>query len=361
MWEGIKHIRLPMGYPSVRRLLMSFLDEMISLWLIILLLLILSNLVSVPDWLQIFLYSIPIIQFAVEWLLPLACFVHLSEESICVTCFGIPVFSNPIAEVRLICGVGTESDQCLCLSRLSVEESTDLQETKLRKGIFTKGEVVFYKRAPDWKRRFARDYLNALRNKAYVYLRDKNQIWVNFDPNYVLAFQQLCGQASYCNLLDRSADRYLKERPHIIPTLRLQMHECTVSFHDDGIHVVRNKRVEWVLKANEIRTVARVHRFTADSKYTRNHTVFLVASTLTVSEMAAAELARIRGSKRDLMAFLSNREDLLAASFCLHEANNWTRKHYDLCPLYDTPDNAAAMQIMCSGAQWIDPFSGILD
>lgn len=361
MKQSAKTVRIPMGYPSMRRLMWDAIGTMLSPLAIASLILLLSRFVSVPEWIEIWIWAIPAAGLLIGWFLPLACFVHLTEESVRLTCLGIAICTIPWTDVRLICGVGTESDQCLCLSRLGAEETATLREEKLRKSVITKDEAVFLKRAPDWQNRFVRDYLNNCRSRPYAYLRDKNRIWIAYDPNTLLACRALCPHGAYRNLLVRSPIPAAGEQPDLVVTLQLQKYEYRFRFADDGVHVIHGKQEDWVMKADEIRTVACVHRFTADSKYTRNHTVCLVAATLTVGQLAAAERAHLRGGRRDLMALLHDREELLAATRCLRETARWRRTHRDFCPVYDTPKNRAALRDLCPNARWIDPYSEILD
>lgn len=88
--------------------------------------------------------------------------LHLTPEQITVTLFGKVLRSYRVADIKLFCKLRFYQKvplASICVSCYSMEELALLREEQLARGVFTRTELPFRKRAADWQRKFAHEWL----------------------------------------------------------------------------------------------------------------------------------------------------------------------------------------------------------
>ena len=259
----------------------------------------------------------------------------------------------PVSQIKLICSTGKMGYRNLCLSLLSVEELACCREEILKKGVFTKTELPFRKRKAGWQEEFAGEYLQQPKLRDCKFWKDSPAIWLSFAPAAVIYLKAQYPHIPYVNVFECINEKYGYMDCDVMPnSFNLRM-----DIESDGIHI-RNRKAEYRFVPSEsIKTIARVDEFTFRSKGNIGHSIFLMASTLTVEEMAnRGKLLRNRNWKQSLIAGLPYEEGLWATEYL--ERKLWLEcgnyKNEEWIPMFYKPQNEQKLRQMYPHARWLD-------
>lgn len=132
--------------------------------------------------------------------------IHLVPEGIAVTLAGRTLRRLPVENIRYFFGVEwyyKERFRQLGVSTLSPEEITALREARLKKSVFTRDEVKFRRRRPDWQREFRQEYLLRLARRSWLPRRNANILWLGLEPDTVALLRDMYPQVPWEYLVKR--------------------------------------------------------------------------------------------------------------------------------------------------------------
>lgn len=272
-------------------------------------------------------------------------YAYVTKASVTVCVFGIPVKRMDPSRLKLICAVSNGHDPVLCLSQYSEAELADLQEKRLLKGLFTRHEVPFRKRTADWRRTFAREYLNWLLWHPLKSVSSPKFLFLNMDQAAPALIRELFPMVSSRNYLEKV---YLYEKPEQVPTMALELHPKAAQLLPEGVRVLEKEKAVWFLPAHQIKTILRLDRFVSQSKVESEHSARLVACALTRQELLAlAEKAPARIP-------LTAGADAAIVTYCMNRVRAWKKTDLQMCPLFYCEKNEKALRKLYPQAQWID-------
>lgn len=275
----------------------------------------------------------------------------LGPDGLTLTRMGIFVRTIPASQLRLLCMVGNEREDVLCLSTWSIEELAQLEERKMLKNALTRHDVALFKRRGDWQDCFARNYLNRLRRSPLRIRKNKGVILLNADPTLQFLLHTMYPQLPYRNYTGVTAHYRMYERERNVPCFTLQESEYSIHPQQDGIHIRTKKEERWSLPAEQIRTIVRVDRFGSYEKFYPHHMPILIITSLSAEELASRTPENLFGAET---AGFPNAEELLAQAYCRRQVNRWTIKNTQMCPMHGTDSNAETLRSLYPHARWID-------
>lgn len=161
-------------------------------------------------------------------LLQLAKKVHLVSQGIAVTLWGRTLVRYPIEEIGMFFAIEWWEKGWVRLMGVGIhtpEEIALLREKQLQKGVFTRDELKFRKRVPDWQRIFRQEYLLKRGKSAWMMPWKQDILWLAFNPDNAALLRYLYPQVPWEYLRRRDdwiADRYAwKDRdPVVFPRAR---------------------------------------------------------------------------------------------------------------------------------------------
>ena len=142
-------------------------------------------------------------------------FVLFMILTVQVRVFGKVLRQLPVADMKLLCVVGDDQAQYLCLSGWSLEELAQRREKSLQRGFLTRQDLPLLKRNPDWQECFAKEYLLRSGN----FFRKIPVLWIPFDPVVAIFLRRLYPQLPFLDLRNPMLGR-VGAQPRIEPRLR---------------------------------------------------------------------------------------------------------------------------------------------
>ena len=296
----------------------------------------------------------PFALICVRFLPELCEYVSLEPEGICVTRFGKTVYAVKAEEIRLICVVGNDTSQDLCVSPVSLEELSARQEERLRNSLFRKSGVSFEKTLPRWQERFAHEYLNRLRRSLFGGGEVGQFLFLPMDSAVKELLRHLYPQACYVNILPRTVGTYDGIGADAVPVFSTtEPQQYSAEVKEDGIHILRKGAPCWIFPAENIRTVACVDRYINDDKIGKGQLSLLVITAMTVDEMAARDNTGLIQEEGSLADFPWGRE-ILAGACCLAMASVWRGHEGQVCVMYRTEQRIRQLKTRYPHARWVD-------
>lgn len=272
----------------------------------------------------------------------------LFPEGVQVRVFGKILRQIPVSDMKILCAVGDDREQYLCLSSWDLEELAERREKVLRRGIFTRQDLPFLKRKPDWQECFAKEYL--LHPKRFS--RNFPVLWFSFDPVVVIFLRRLYPHLPYVDLRNSMMGRMGMQPPDQIPFSgeRYWMDE-------EGIHIrgeLSNTECRW-FRADRIQTILRVDRFVSISKTEPAYGCYLVTSELSLEALAyRGKCKRRQKWKRIIIDQLPQAEEMYAAEFYFSGLFTWNWRKATECHILYTPEAEAMLRKICPHARWVD-------
>lgn len=262
--------------------------------------------------------------------------------------FGKVIRQIPVSDFKLLCSVGDDREQYLCLSIWNLEELAQRREAVLRRGFFSRQDLPFLKRNPSWQERFAKEYLLNPRH----FPRKHPILWLPFDPVVVIYLRRLYPHLPYVDL----------RNPLIGHTMMQPLNQIPFSgeyyrMDEEGIHILGEikKTERRCFRAERIKTIFRVDRFVPISKTEPVYGVYLVASELSLQTLAERGKRKYRQQwKHDIIDQLPEAEEMYAAEFYFSSMFTWDWKTATECPIKYTPEAETQLRQLYPHAQWVD-------
>lgn len=256
-----------------------------------------------------------LLYFLAVGIIPWATRVCLGPEEVRLVRFGRTIQNIPVHQLKLICVVGSSSDDLLLLSGASEAE------------LGSDGRALYrlLSRSP-W--------------------RSHRRDLIYFPMNQVAAAAIRCcyPQVPYRNW---------EQRPdtgngNLVPFsdgYRLEP-------QPDGIWLEKKGQRTLHLPSAEIKTIARIDWYNP-GKFYQHHKIFFVASTQTVEELAANARPLPPG-----MAELPIAQELRAVTRLSADYVWWTPRKKTFLPIYDRPGRREELQRLYPLARWVDLHAG---
>lgn len=274
--------------------------------------------------------------------------IVLFPEGVQVRVLGKVIRQIPVSEFKLLCAVRDDRGQSLCLSKWTVEELAMRREEILRKGYFSRQDLPFMKRKPDWQEHFAKEYL--LHPKRLP--RGFSILWLPVDPVVAIYLRRLYPQLPYLDVRSNLAGRMYPQSPDQIP-FYFERYRAD----EEGMHILRGRdRLEIrCIPADKIKTIVRVDRFTEGTTIEPSYGIYLVVSELSLAELA--EKGKQKGWskwKRRIIEQLPEAEEMYAAEFHFSGLFTWNWKTSPNCHIRYTPEAENLLRQLYPHAQWVD-------
>lgn len=309
---------------------------------------ILCRFFSLPQdnvWLEI----VPFLLIFIALFFHIACSFYtviLSPDTVILKRFGITVDKIPASALQSFCAVGSGRDHALCLSCRSFEEISDLHEQKLLRGVFTKHDLPFRKRKPNWQDEFVREYLIRLRGNPFFIFRDKSTFMIEMHPAIQRAIQSMYPHLPYKNLTGITSphvSRFSEIPENHIVCFAPQANPYILRMEPDGVHIAIKEKDFLFIPANQLKTAIRVDIFKSDSKLYPPHTPLLL-----LSKLSEEDLAKLPFSQGYSLLHLSETNDssLLAMMSATYLALTWNKSKKDYCIIQHTQKNLETLQAL---------------
>ena len=276
--------------------------------------------------------------------------VHFYSDKIILKWLGIPLETIPLSEFKLLCAVGNDREDVLCISRYSLEEIASMNEQKLLRSSFTKDEVPFRKRKANWKASFAKEYLLRSRRNPFGIFRKKSFVMFDMRPSLQYALRKMLPQIPYKNLTDVHTlhiSRFSEIPKNEVVRFGSQMYNHYFYMKRDGIHIETAKKDISFIPAEQIKTAVRVDFFMGYSKYYPHHFPLLFITTMSAKELADLPFAKLRMNKAD-------DPTLLIMNAAHYLAFRWSPKKKDFCVIPLTKQNLDTLRAICPNAQILE-------
>ena len=274
--------------------------------------------------------------------------VTLTKDTLVLSWMHIPLCKMPIDKLCLLCAVGNEREDALCLTTRTVEDMAQLEEKHLLCNYFTKYDVPLIKKKADWQDALAKKYLMRLWRYPFRIFRDQTTLFMPMDTVVQHQIRKLYPQLPYKNytcITGKQASLYYDKSK--VPCLARPLEDFSVDVQEDAIVLYTKKEEKRRYLLRDVKTIVRVDIFWPSNKYFPHHCPLLflsVHSLLDATQEGAAE-------ERLFQVYQT----------ATKEARRWTVKKDDCCNLPYTPEIVSRLRAMCPDAQWIDISEGWLN
>ncbi len=272
--------------------------------------------------------------------------VILYKDKVILKWLGIKIREIPASEFKSFCAVGNDREDVLCLSRYSFEEMVRMQEVRLSRGVFTKHELPFMKRKPNWQDDFARAYLNRLRRSPLGAFKKRSFIMLEMHPTLQYTVRKMYPHLPYKNLTGITSpylSRFSERPENRAVCFTLQASEYTFRMEPDGIHIETNKKEIFSIPAQQIKTAVRVDVFRSYDKFNPHHTPLLFITTMSEEELIQHPRAQGCFTPR-----LNETEDvaLSAMTAAFYLIWRWNKNHTNSCTVPLTEKNLETVRTL---------------
>ena len=343
METTMKPVRIPNELTS--KYLLTWIFALYLVWFVFALLI---GVLPLPDNAVLLAVGLWFVFFFALLCYPL-CFDRIVfPEGVQIRLFGRVIRQIPISKFKILCAVGNDREQYLCLSSWDLEELAQRREDVLRRGIFTRHDLSFLKRNPDWQERFAKEYLLHPRR----FPRNFSILWFAFDPVVVIFLRRLYPHLPYVDLRNSMMGRIGMQ-----PSDKIPFSGERYWMDEEGIHIkgeLSNTERRW-FRADRIQTILRVDRFASISKTEPAYGCYLVTSELSLEALSYRGKCKHRQKwKRKIIDQLSEAEEMYAAEFYFSGLFTWNYRKATECHILYTPEAEAMLRKICPHARWVD-------
>ena len=340
----------PANIPNelVKRHLFIWMLSVLAIWFALVVLIVV---VPMSDRMLILLTGLWMLSFLVTLMLPLLFDRVLFPEGVQIRLLGKVIRQIPLSEIKLICAVGDDQAQYLCLSLWDLEELAGQRERVLQRGIFSRQDLTFLKRKPDWQERLAREYL--LNPKGLPLWAPV--LWIHVDPVVVIFLRRLYPNLPYADLRSRMSGQICVNLPDQIPFSGERFR-----IDEQGVHIFAEiRRTEQrCFSAEQIKTILRVDMFADGSRTGQGYNTYLVISELPLDVLAARNSGKAgKKWKKRIIDQLPEAEELYAAEFYFSGVWTWDSKTATGVPVPYTPQTETLLRTLFPHARWVD-YSG---
>ena len=284
--------------------------------------------------------------------------VLLYKDSVILKKFGIKIKEIPVSEFKSFCLVGNDREDILCLSRYSFEEMSRMQEARLARGVFSKHELPFMKRKPNWQNDFAKGYLFHLHKSPFNAFKKRNVIMLDMHPALQYSIQKMYPQLPYKNLTEITSpylSRFSEIPANQVFCFQMQTSEYTFRMENDGIHIETKKEEIFSIPANQIKTAVRIDLFTPYNKFSPPHIPLLFLTTMSEDELSKHQTAKIFFSSH---CSETDNKELLAMTAASHFAWRWNKNQTNSCVIPFTEKNLEMLRTLYPHVQINEISSG---
>lgn len=269
--------------------------------------------------------------------------VHLSGNKIHITWCGLTVKTLEPKELKLLCAVGNEWGNHLCLTYHTAEELAQREEAKMLKNWITRHEVPFLKNKANYIDSMAKKQLFRLLRKSFFLFRKDKTVFLPMGTELFHQLRELYPQLPYKNYTECQKYRvkYYCNRNETLSIYGLTPY-FRPDFTEDAIVYYSGKKLVRTVPLSEVRSIVRIDLFTSPSKGIPCHLPLLFLSTLTLSELA------------DKSNFSHNSTDLRAYNYAYDQGKRWRIKTPNCCNLPCTEEMITRLKKQCPNARWLD-------
>ena len=350
------------------------------------------------------------LMFGGSQLLQLAKKIHLVPQGIAVTLWGRTLVRYPIEEIGMFFAVEWWEKgwvRHLGISNQTPEQFTQIREKELQKGVFTRDELKFRKRVPDWQQIFRQEYLLKRAKMAWAIPWKWDILWLDLTPDTLATLRHFYPQVPREYLRRRDdwiADRYAwKDRdPVVFPRRRgsePQSQQTTVlcfaifmipmlfaalfidglemlsmlviefglilgillalswgdsdMFHLSaaGIRIMRGKQEHAAMFAGEIRTILKCEGGGTVGEFGG---LSMVVSTVTAEELIQRSLVSTRSICGELPGEIPGWEKLALIRLCTQLVTKAKSKNADCQVMSWNSQREQSLRELYPNAEWID-------
>ncbi len=269
--------------------------------------------------------------------------VHLTKEGAILSWCGISLKTIPSDCLQLLCAVGNEYGDNLCLTCHTTDDLALLEEKALLKNYFTKHEVLFLKRKANFREGFAQKYLIRLRKHALPLFRKEKTLFLPMD---LVLLQQI--RALYPNLPYKNYTECSKEQKgaywsyKYAPCFRPTWSNYVPELGEDSLVYRSGKKINRTIPLSTIQTIVRIDVFVLQNRYFPHHVPVLFLTNLSIDDMA----------KQSTLSHMS--QSLRAYQYAVDQVKHWDIKANNCCNLHYKEETIARLRSLCPNAQWLD-------
>lgn len=269
--------------------------------------------------------------------------IHLSKDRILITWCGIRFKSIRPEELKLLCAVGDEWGDRLCLSCYTAEELSRMEEASMQRNWITRYEVPFLKRQADHENRLARKHLLRSCRKTFLILQKKKIAFLPMGMEVLDQLRELYPQLPYKNYTECN-----KYRTNIYGNKNelLSVYSATPFYRpeirEDQILYYSGKKVKRTVPLTQIRSIIRIDLFMVQSKHAPHHLPLLFLSPLSIEQMS--ELSELHQGSTVLRAY----------RYAYDRGLRWRITTPNYCNLPCTEEMIYPLQELCPNVQWLD-------
>ncbi len=269
--------------------------------------------------------------------------VHFTKDDLCLSWCGIVLKTIPLEDLHLLCAVGNEVGDNLCLTCHTPDELALLEEKALLQNFFTKHEVLFLKRKANFRESFAQKYLIRLRKRSLPLFRKEKTFFLPMDLILLQQIRTLYPNLPYKNYTECGKhEKFSNWSNKYAPCFRNIMSYYSPELVGNSLVYRSEKKIKRTIPLSTIQTIVRVDVFMPQNRYYPHHVPVLFLSNLSIDDMA--EKAELSHMSRLLRAY----------QYAANQVKQWDIKKDNCCNLHYTDKTATQLQILCPDAQWLD-------
>lgn len=269
--------------------------------------------------------------------------ILLSKDRILITWCGIRFKSIRPEDLKLLCAVGDEWNDRLCLSCYTTEELARMEEASMQRNWITRHEIPFLKRQPNHENRLARKHLLRSGKKAFLILQKKKIVFLPMRMDVLEQLRGLYPRLPYKNYTE--CKKY-RENLYGDKDERLSAYSEDPFFHpeiwEDRILYYSGKTVKRIVPLTQIRSVVRIDLFMVQHRHAPHHMPLLFLSDLSIEQMS--ERSRLHQGSTALRAYC----------YAYDRGMRWRITSPDCCNLPCTEEMIHQLQELCPNVQWLD-------
>ncbi len=269
--------------------------------------------------------------------------VHLSKDKVLLTWCGIRMKVLEPSGLRLLCAVGNEWGNYLCLTCYRVEELAQMEEKVRLRNWITRHEVPFAKKRADYQDSYARKHLLRQAKKSFQLFRREKTIFLPMRTERLLQLQEMYPHLSYRNYTQCSG--YKPGDPYSRRDI-LSIYGLTPWFRteitEDAILYYSGKKAVRTVPLSTVRSIVRIDIFMASRHIPSSHLPMLFLSTLSLEEMG--ERSRLAHDSLSLRAY----------HYAEDQGKHWRISTPNCCNLPCNEITLAKLKERCPDAQWLD-------
>lgn len=268
---------------------------------------------------------------------------EFTEDRLILSWCGVRLKTIATEDLRLLCTVGDEFYDFLCLTCHTPQDLAQAEESDMVRSFITKDEVPFLKRKANYPDILARKRLLRLSKQPLLLLRKEKALCIPMDLILLQQIRELYPQLPYKNYSERKrySKPYYGSKKYQLCLEAIHAY-YTPEFTDDSIALYRGANVKRTIPLSTVQSIVRVDLFIANRRNGPNYLPLLFLSKLSIEEMA-------QKSK-----YFHASASYKAYKYAYSHAKYWTITTPDCCNLPCTEAVIDQLKVLCPNAQWLD-------